>query len=233
MKKIIPDIIRHLKSNNFYAIQDIINNYNKEHSNDKYIEKYKLLRIGNSVIENTNDIPGLYYVENFLSKDELNSLNKIINDDIHFSSITSSSNSRRVAHFGYHYSYDRSGLKEAQCIPDELAKIVSPERINSILRKKLLEKDFDQLIINEYKPGQKIAYHTDHTKQFGSIIACITIGQSVKINFKNENQIKQITPINGSLYIMTDESRYNWKHSLCNDGYNNRYSLTYRYVNQK
>ncbi len=88
----------------------------------------------------------------------------------------------------------------------------------------------NQIIINEYKPGQQIAYHTDHIKLFGPVIACITIGQSIPIYFRKA-VVKQLDIKSGSMYIMTGEARYEWQHSLKNNTQDTRYSITYRTAN--
>jgi len=88
------------------------------------------------------------------------------------------------------------------------------------------------VIVNEYLPGQKITYHVDHVKLFDSIVACITIGQALLINFKLAETVKTINIEEGSLYIMTRDARYKWQHGLKNTHDDNRYSITYRIVNK-
>lgn len=106
-------------------------------------------------IENFEDIPGLFFIQNFLNSSEMAFINNKL-ESINFEPITPSINSRRVAHFGYHYSYDRSGLEPAAPIPEYMKILLIP-----------LKQNFDQMIINEYKPNQKITPHIDHPEQFG------------------------------------------------------------------
>lgn len=205
-------------------------------NNDWNAAEIKLRNFGlekpkKTISSNVENISGLWYIPNYLTEKEINSFKKKIDTEINFSHL-GNTKSRRVAHFGYNYSYDQTGLTKASPIPDYLLTLVDPNKINDVLGINLIDKPFQQLIINEYKPGQQIAYHTDHPTQFGSVIACITIGQSVPIKFKKDTQEKTVDVQEGSLYIMTGESRYSWKHSLINDGDNNRYSLTYRFVNK-
>ncbi len=166
-----------------------------------------------NVIENAFDIPGLYYIKDYLNEQEEKLLlNKI--STLKFLPLSDSINSRRVAHFGYHYAYNRSGLTKTDPIPNDL-----------------ILGEFDQLIINEYKPNQQISAHIDHVQQFGPIIACITVGQSIPITFSND--IKKVVNIeNRSMYVMTEDARYKWKHALKNNTNHTRYSLTYRTVNK-
>ena len=185
----------------------------------------------NSVISNAFDIPGLFYIKNYLTEAETELIMHKINSEINFEPITASANSRTVAHFGYYYAYDRSGLKPADPIPDYLRKLTDLNRINNLCGH-IIDNPFDQLIINEYKPNQQISPHTDHIKQFGPIIACITVGKSVPIEFELGTIKKTIRVESRSMYIMTGPSRYQWRHSLKNKGPGIRYSLTYRTVNK-
>ena len=169
-------------------------------------------------IENFENIPGLFFIHNFLSPSEITFIHNKL-PSINFEPITLSTNSRRVAHFGYYYSYDRSCLEPAAPIPEYMKILLIP-----------LKQNFDQMIINEYKPRQKITPHIDHPEQFGPIIACISIGQTVAIDFALGNVKKNIKVKSGSLYMMTADSRYKWKHGLTNSGPENRYSLTFRSV---
>ena len=173
------------------------------------------------MLSNCEGINGLYYIENYLDEYNLNDVKKFI-QNVNLEHIGNRA-SRRVAHYGYYYSYDRSGLKTAPQIPVELNNLIYLPLLNDV--------NFDQIIINEYKPGQKIAYHTDHQTLFGPIIACITVGQEVPIYFKYGKEIKQVIPKEGSMYIMTGEGRYKWQHMSNNDTSGTRYSITYRTIN--
>ena len=215
-------------------ICEIIANFDNKNKNMQQVKTYcglykSVLKNKINVVENAFGIDGLYYIENYLTDNEIDYIMNMINN-LQFENIYSAK-SRRVAHYGYYYSYDRSGLKPAPAIPTDFGMLMCPERINAILDKKLLDSKFNQLIINEYKPGQQIAPHTDHTTQFGPIVACVTIGQAVPINFTDGQTNISANIKAASLYIMTGDSRYKYRHSLKNTGSDNRYSLTYRTIN--
>lgn len=185
--------------------------------------------------KNYNNIGGLYYIPNYISKKRVKKLEDKINAEIQLQPISNNNNSRRVAHYGYTYSYDRSGLNKAPEIPIFLKEIIIPEKLEYLNDPDLNQfvNNYDQVIINEYKPGQKINYHIDHTSMFGKVIICLTIGECVPIKFKKDNIVKTIYPEKGSLYIMTGRSRYQWKHYSENNTNGVRYSITYRSVIQK
>ena len=246
----VVNILFNLKNNNWNIIENKLKKneiemetvisilFDLKNNNWNIIEnKLKKNEIAKShqiiAVPNTSDIIGLWYIPNYLTTEELELIKKKLANEIIFDPLSKGNlKSRHVAHYGYNYSYNRTGLTKASPIPDYLLTLVEPKRINDILKTKLFNKEFEQLIINEYKPGQQIAYHIDHQKQFGSVIACLTIGQSVPIKFKKDGVEKIINVEEGSLYIMSKDSRYLWQHSLINNGDYNRYSLTYRFVNK-
>lgn len=180
------------------------------------------------------EIEGLYYIPNYLSKQEVNDLVIFLNSHNNWQHIAGP-NSRRVIHYGYNYAYNRSGITKTEDIPKNL-ELIDTNKINSIVKKDIIDTEFNQLIINEYIPGQGIASHIDHTKYFGPVIACISIGD-ICIDFSKKNTKKTITIESGSLYIMSGPARYEWYHAIEKKLYDDnkkreiRYSLTYRTVN--
>lgn len=179
-----------------------------------------------NIVENFEDIPGLWYIENYLSEIESEEFKNYIANHVNLEPISTNQYSRRVAHYGYYYTYNHTGLKPAPPIPDWLKDLLDP---NILLLKNI---HMNQIIINEYKPGQQIAYHTDHIGLFGPVIACITVGESIPIKFKKD-VVKTLNIKSGSMYIMTNDSRYKWQHSLKNNSLQTRYSITYRSVSSE
>ena len=175
------------------------------------------------MVENFEDIEGLWYIENYLSQEESQEFYNYISNHVKLEPISTAPSSRRVAHFGYYYSYKGTGLTPAPPIPDWLDDLLD-------IKLPMLEGKMDQIIINEYRPGQQIAYHTDHTGLFGPVIACITVGHSVPIKFRCDGMVKQLDIKSGSMYVMTGKARYNWEHSLKNNSTETRYSITYRTI---
>lgn len=99
----------------------------------------------------------------------------------------------------------------------------------------------DSCIINKYEKGQGISPHIDNL-QFGPYIVCFSFGSGIEINFDNENETKKIYVNNNSVYIMSGDSRYKYKHSIQPRQYDildgikierkTRYSITFRSVNK-
>ena len=64
-------------------------------------------------------------------------------------------------------------------------------------------------------PGQYIHAHTDNTTQFGPVIACVTLGNGVEIIFtRPKHQSFKIYVEPNSVYIMSGDARYFWKHAI-------------------
>jgi alkylated DNA repair dioxygenase AlkB len=183
-------------------------------------------------------IPGLYYIPHYLTSEETQVCFQWITHSEKFKAIESMI-SRKVVQYGYYY--DRDGIKKIEDIPPFLLELMNKERVNYHLGVSLIERPMEQLIINEYKPGQGIRYHTDHEEYFGPIIACVSIGSGIEINFVkkgNDTERKSLYVEEGSLYIMSSEARYDWKHgiekkmsdqSMKRD---TRYSFTFRTLNK-
>jgi alkylated DNA repair dioxygenase AlkB len=187
-----------------------------------------------------NTIKGLYYVSNYLTDGEQKEIMEYLKKSKKWVPLNKNvSSSRKVIHFGYNYAYDRSGIKKIEDIPSYFKKLVDLDRINANIEKSLVVNEYDQLIINEYTAGQGIYPHVDHVKQFGDVIVCITVGSGIGMEFiKNDDSTKKKTIYvqAGSMYIMSGDARYKWKHGIKKSKHDNgkkrgtRSSLTYRTV---
>lgn len=174
-------------------------------------------------------ILGLKYCANYLTEDEEKNLLKLLGESKELTPITHSKDSRNVIQYGYTYAYNRSGVTKCSPIPEIYKKLIDTERVKKVLGS---DYEFNQLIINQYNPGQGISAHIDHTKYFGHVIFCISIGASTVIDFSKEDKNDAILAEPKSAYAMTGDSRYLWKHSIAGKKSQNgiRYSLTFRKV---
>lgn len=163
-------------------------------------------------------VPGLYYIEDYVNGAELLADVLAI---VNLEPISAGSKSRRVAHYGRSYSYTTGKLGDAPDIPDLLVDLPLDHDTTADIT-------FNQLIVNEYKNGQKIAPHID-AACFGPVIACISLGAPTKVIFERGLDRKVINVVDGSMYIMTGGARYLWKHSISHVG-KPRHSLTYRTI---
>lgn len=168
---------------------------------------------------------GLYYIPNFIDDDELDVINNTL-DDLNFEHV-GNDKSRVVAQYGHKYNYLRGKPTVTDPIPDILG-VVTAERLSNygIICQKL-----DQLIVNKYLKTQSISAHIDHTKYFGPVIACLSIGGQATATFTNPYTYHKYSMQleEKSLYVMTGKSRYDYKHEISKPE-STRYSLTYRTV---
>lgn len=134
---------------------------------------------------------------------------------------------RRVQHYGFRYDYTTKTLDEKNK-PKELPEWAI--KLCKILQEKNLIDDIpNQLIINEYKPGQGISKHTD-SKVFGDTIFSISLGSSCQFIMRNGNEMKEIRIPPRAFIKMQGAARYKWTHEIpAVKG--KRVSLTFRYVN--
>ena len=74
----------------------------------------------------------------------------------------------------------------------------------------------DQVIINEYKPGQGISSHIDCEPCFKNTIVSLSLGSGCIMDFTNKSNKKKI-PVwlaPRSLVVLSGEARYKWLHGI-------------------
>lgn len=132
---------------------------------------------------------------------------------------------RRVLQYGFKYRYGIYSQKLEPTTP-------FPDWLKEFKKKaeEITGQEFNQCIVNEYLPGQGISEHTDDVNTFGNVIACISLGETVDIHFKQQDKVLKLKVPRRSLYVMKDEARYAWTHSMkpSKNQVNPRYSITLR-----
>lgn len=149
------------------------------------------------------------------------------------------SNGRRICQYGYRYDYYTKKCIKIDPVPEYWLNLIKP-----VLDQQEIKASLNQVLINEYQPGQGIAPHID-SEIFGDTILCLTINSGAVLVFEKESEkcsTEQNTgavlyPENGDVYIMQSDARYKYKHSQParkkDPGYGPRgvrYSITYRTV---
>lgn len=154
-------------------------------------------------------ISGLTYVPNFITKLEENNFIRSINAEPWLSDIK-----RRVQHYGYKYSYKFRAIDYSMFL-GQLPNWASP-MAHRLHTEKYIDIVPDQLIINEYEPGQGIANHVDCEPCFGDTIISISLGSPCLMDFINVKTKKKVEIFleQGSLVALTGEARYNWTHGI-------------------
>ena len=130
------------------------------------------------IMNDISMIQGLTYVSNFIDKLEVKSFIDAINSEPWLSDIK-----RRVQHYGYKYDYKARSIDYSMFIGQ------LPSWAKSMAQRLFDEKHIselpDQLIINEYEPGQGIANHVDCEPCFGDTVISISLGSSCVMDFIN------------------------------------------------
>ena len=154
-------------------------------------------------------ITGLQYIPNYINRDEVTEFIESINHESWLNDIK-----RRVQHYGFKYDYKARSIDKSMFI-GELPSwaITIAKKLNS---DGFIEVIPDQLIINEYLPGQGIANHVDCVPCFGDTIISISLGSSCVMDFINLQKKRKIEVKldSGSLVVMKGESRNFWSHGI-------------------
>jgi alkylated DNA repair dioxygenase AlkB len=156
------------------------------------------------------DLPeGLSLLENYVSGEEVDQLIAHLDTAPWRTDLK-----RRVQHYGYRYDYKaRQARRE-----DYLGPLPAP--LEQMAKRLTTDGHFktvpDQVIINEYMPGQGISAHIDCQPCFGDTVASLSLLSACVMRFAHPASSKQIDlqlqP--SSLLVMGGPSRHAWTHAI-------------------
>lgn len=121
---------------------------------------------------------------------------------------------RRVQHYGWRYDY------RARQVTQDLRLGPLPDWLAPLAEAVGIEAGFgsipDQVIINEYLPGQGIAAHIDCVPCFGPVVASLSLGGAVEMAFHHvaTGERRSHVLLQGSLLVLSGPARYEWTHSI-------------------
>ena len=86
---------------------------------------------------------------------------------------------------------------------------------NRLSDESIFKETPNQVIINEYMPGQGIAPHVDYLSNYGNTVASLSLGSPVVMDFISEEK-KKISHLlePRSLFVLSGSARFNWKHGI-------------------
>ena len=155
-------------------------------------------------------IPGLMYIEDYIDERQHDWLLAEIGkhewlDDL----------KRRVQHYGFKYDY------KARRVDMDMHIGELPEWLKR-LSQKLQEDEHmpevaDQVIVNEYLPGQGIASHIDCEPCFEGTIVSLSLGSGCIMDFTNKSDKTKKIPVwlaPRSLVVLNGEARHEWLHGI-------------------
>lgn len=121
---------------------------------------------------------------------------------------------RRVQHHGYRYDY------KSRRIDPSMSLGPLPEFVEGYLHRLAAVACFgqtpDQVIVNEYLPGQGIAAHVDCESCFNGRVASVSLGSPCEMEFRHRAtaRVVKLTLAEGSLLVIAGEARYYWTHQI-------------------
>jgi alkylated DNA repair dioxygenase AlkB len=137
---------------------------------------------------------------------------------------------RRVAQFGWHYSFESSRLTPAPASPPEFDTL----RARAAQLAGIASDDFVETLVIEYPPGAAIGWHRD-APSFG-IVAGISVGSQCRMRFRkgegaNRETVAVTIPAR-SIYLLTGSARWEWQHTVP-PVRELRYSITFRTLKRR
>lgn len=153
--------------------------------------------------------PGARVAYNFVSEHEAERLLAVVD-----ASDWRADLKRRVQHYGWRYDYrERRVTNDMRLgpLPDWLTTAV--EAVGELME---FDRRPDQVIVNEYLPGQGISAHVDCEPCFGPAVASLSLGGRTEMVFRHrmsgERRSLMLEPL--MLLILSGEARYDWTHEI-------------------
>ncbi len=119
---------------------------------------------------------------------------------------------RRVAQFGWRYSFESYRLTPAAPIPDQFLNL----RTAAALLAGIEPAEFSEVLVTEYPPGAGIGWHRD-APHFG-IVAGVSLGGPCRMWFRRGetgNWEKLCVELGArSIYLLSGSIRKDWQHTI-------------------
>jgi alkylated DNA repair dioxygenase AlkB len=172
---------------------------------------------------------GFTYHSDFLTLQEEKDLIKFISTlALHTFQFQGYEAKRKVASFGFDYNFEKRKLTEGKPIPE----VFRPLLLKVATKLQFDLQDFAEVLVTEYPEGAVINWHRD-AFPFETIVG-ISLHSDCTFRLRPHDKAKQNRssllsfPVKRrSLYVMKDESRHEWQHSIAPVKHV-RYSITLR-----
>ena len=155
-------------------------------------------------------IHGLRYIPDYITEDQHDWLLDRIDEQQWLDDLK-----RRVQHYGFKYDYKARKVNYDMHIGE------LPEWLKRLSEKLYEDKHMpevaDQVIINEYEPGQGISSHIDCEPCFRDMIVSLSLGSDCVMDFTNKFDKTKKIPVrleSRSLVVLSSEARYTWLHGI-------------------
>lgn len=119
---------------------------------------------------------------------------------------------RRLQYYGYRNELESP--YDLVTFPVPIPPLIK-ELSEKIVERNILQSQPDQVIINEYLPGEGIRPHKDRN-YFENQICGVNLGSGciMRFNKVSGGEVVDVEIPRRSLYLMQDEARYKWKHAI-------------------
>ena len=159
-------------------------------------------------MDNRPDIPGLSYFPDFVCEDAADSLLRKIDSEVWSTELK-----RRVQHYGYRYDYKARAIHSSDHLgplPDWLDAFIT-----YALPAPVMPDRPDQVIANEYLPGQGISAHIDCVPCFNGTIASLSLASATTMVFTHPSGSRQELYLQPrSLIVLSGNARFKWRHAI-------------------
>ena len=152
--------------------------------------------------EDIPGIPGLAYLRNYITPYEEAELAAAIDTDP-----WDTSWERRRQYYGATYGRDAGPVRPVPAWGRALAQRMHRDGISA--------RVFDQMLVNEYLPGQGIALHHDHAP-FDRTVVSLSLLSPCIMDFRNpkDGRRESLLLEPRSLLVLSDDARYEWQHGI-------------------
>ncbi len=157
-------------------------------------------------------IKGFRYIEDYISESEHDWLLDQIDEHEHQ---WLKDLKRRVQHYGFKYDY------KARKVNLDMHIGHLPEWLQALGRRLYedghMPAEPDQVIVNEYEPGQRISSHIDCEPCFANMIVSLSLGSGCVMDFTSKLDKAKKIPVwlaPRSIIVLKDEARNEWLHGI-------------------
>jgi alkylated DNA repair dioxygenase AlkB len=153
-------------------------------------------------------VPGLKYIPEFVAKPDEAVFLAALDAEPWLADLK-----RRVQHYGYRYDY------KARKVDPSMYLGPLPAWVQILAARLVTEEHMtapDQLIVNEYQPGQGITPHVDCVPCFGPVVCSLTLGSQcvMELSAADGEGAASLLLERCSLLVLAGDARYKWRHAI-------------------
>lgn len=159
-------------------------------------------------------VEGLRYVPSFVSAADETRLLAAVDAEPWLADLK-----RRVQHYGYKYDYKARSISRSMFVGPLPPFAI--ELADAMIAAGILLELPDQLIVNEYVPGQGISPHIDCEPCFAERIVTVSLGSQCEMEFRPKEGYpddkaapRKVMLEPRSALLISGKARYEWLHSI-------------------